>query len=294
MSGVWIAMYACFCAGPIILENSAIRIEVDPQLFSVQFAGFPGGANFMERLLVEEEARAGSGWVDPGGLVTDVFPAPEREAVLRRGPASVEFQDAHSVILLGPVSEKLGVRMKKELRLEGDEAKARYTVTLLAQSQESKRYSVRNTVRVPLRSTIRVEKEKTEILPLAGLEKLAPVVVRSMNYWLIPVPPTSSVNKAVLGAAVLSFSLENRSGFWKRTIEKATAEDATPDNATPFFCVLDDATRSYGAALQSASQDVSLGAPLVFTESWEFVHRGTIKEEKPEKTEKEPADEKKE
>lgn len=31
------------CTERITLENAAIRIEIDPAVFSVRFAGFPGG-----------------------------------------------------------------------------------------------------------------------------------------------------------------------------------------------------------------------------------------------------------
>jgi len=287
--GTWIALCACLCAGSIVLENGAVRIEADPQLFSVQFAGFPGGPNFVDPLRVEEADRAGAGWVDPGGLLTDVLPAPERDAALRRGPASVELQDSHSVVLLGPPSEKFGIRLKKEIRLAGDEPKARYTVTLLASAQDAQRYALRNTMRVPLRNTIRIDKDKNEIVPLAGLDKLAPAVVRSMQYWLIPIPPTSPMSKVVLGARVRSFSIENRSGVWTRTMAESTPEPSGADASTPFFCVLDDTTRSYGAALQSAPQDVSLGAPLVVAEEWQFERRSALTGEKPQKAGKEPA-----
>lgn len=289
MTGSWTALFVCLCAGPIVLENGAVRIEVDPQLFSVQFAGFPGGPNFVDPLRVEDAARTGMEWVDPGGMVTDVFPAAEHDAALRRGPASVEFQDGRSAVLLGPASEKLGIRLKKEIRLAGDEPKARYIVTLLAPSQDEQRWALRNTARVPLRSTIRIDKDKNEIVPMAGLDKLTPAVVRSMQYWLIPIPPTSPMSNVVLGSPVRSFAIENRSGVWTRTMVAPTREESAADAPTPFFCVLDDATRSYGAALQSARQAVTLGDPLVFIEDWQFERRG-VPAEKPEKTGKESED----
>ena len=48
-----------------------------------------------------------------------------------------------------------------------------------------------NTVRVPRRSTLRVERSDGTISALAGTESILPAVVKSAKYWLIPVPPTA-------------------------------------------------------------------------------------------------------
>ena len=108
----------------ITLENGPLRIEIDPAVFNVRFVGFPGGKNFVESHHVEERERGGPGWLDPGGVTTDLIPLEAEDAALRRGPAEIiESSDRH-VVLLGTESAELGVRIKKEIRLDQAEAKA--------------------------------------------------------------------------------------------------------------------------------------------------------------------------
>src|SRR5688572_14071968 len=87
---------------PLALDNGKIRVELESRTFSVRFIGFPGGNNFLEPAHLTETELAGTGWLDPGGLFTDVLPVRTEDAMLRRGPAEVVEQRDDYVLLLGP------------------------------------------------------------------------------------------------------------------------------------------------------------------------------------------------
>ena len=269
-----LSLLLCALSAPIVLDNGAVRVEVEPRVFSVRFVGVPGRRNFLDPLPLTDEALAGSAWLDPGGLHTDVIPYPGPDAALRRGPAEVIEQSGSSVVMLGPVSEALKVRLSKEVRLVGREPLVLFTVSLVAASGEPARYAIRNTARVPLKTTLRVRRADGSISALAGAASIFPCVVKSNRYWLIPVPPTARTKQAILGAFVPEVTHQNDSGLWvRRIVPPPSSPDDVPDGST-FMCVLDDATRSYGAALQGPTTDVTPGSRLTFTEEWTLRRRG--------------------
>jgi hypothetical protein len=185
--------------------------------------------------------------------------------------------DPLHVAMLGPPAEEAGVRIKKEVRLHALEPRATYAVTLTNISEAPQTYALRNFTRVPYRSTLRIRRRDGKIAALAGTEELAPAVVKSLEYWLIPVPPTTSealpLQNVVLGAFVPRVEIRNRSGVWTRRIAQPPVKAEAPQGAT-FLCLLDDPTRSYACILQSASTELEPGGSMTFTEEWRFDVRG--------------------
>lgn len=264
----------CAPAETIALENAQLRIEIDPHLFAIRNVGFPGEPGFMDSLAVSQEVREGVGWADAGGLHTDLLPYAAKDAAIRRGPAQVLELREDYVAMLGPPSEKTGIRLKKEVQLVGREARARFRVTAIRVAGETKAVALRNTVRIPVRSTLRIPKEGVSVEALAGLKTIAPAVVKSRKYWIIPIPPTAELNGVILGAFTGEVVLLNQSGSWtRRLVSMPPAPDATP-NACSFLCLLDDETRTYGAALQGETRELKTDELLVLEEEWVFERRG--------------------
>lgn len=261
-------------AGLIILQNTALRIELDPALFAVRFVGFPGGNNFVEPHYIEDRDRDGGAWLDPGGLTTDLVPLDVEDAALRRGPAEIIEQDEHHVVLLGKASPALGVRFKKEIRLDGDAARAWFIVTALSDRAEGPGLCVRNSARLPGRSTVRVPKKEGTFGMLQDETKTPWVIVKSLEYWLVPVPPTSPVKQLALGGFNPEIQVENASGVWVRRLTQPPVDETKLWNGVTALCVLDDTTRSYGAALQGAQGPLTAATPLQLTEEWTFQKRG--------------------
>jgi len=269
MAGCWaILVWCAVSAEPIALDNGAIRVEVDPAVFSVRFVGRPGGRNLLDPAYISYAERNGGAWLDPGGLVTDVIPLETQDAALRRGPAEVIDQDADSVVLLGAVSETLGLRLRKEIRLEGAAPRARFTVTLLPTSPTPRTAALRNTARVPLGSVLRGDGEASIIRPFSGTDSTSGLVATAGSGWRIAVPPRTAAREVILGAFVPEAALELRDAVWRRRIAEMPAEESAAPYHSTFLCVLDDTSRVYGAVLQSALVEVSAASPLVFTEEW--------------------------
>ena len=271
----WLALLGVGAVGAesIVLDNGVMRIEVDPAVFSVRFVGFPGGANFVEPQYLPEAEQSGKAWLDPGGLTTDLVPLEEQDAALRRGPAEVLSQEPTRVELLGAESAALGLRLKKEIRLDAREARAYYIVTALSSRAEGPTIGIRNTARLPLRSTVRVPRKDTTFAPLQASPKAPWALVKSLEYWLVPIPPTARVEQLVLGGMSPALEVQNDAGLWARRMTLPPTDAAQVLNGTSAIVVLDDATRSYGASLQGARAVVGGATPLQLTEEWTLTKR---------------------
>lgn len=258
---------AVFAAEPLSLDNGHIRIEVVPELFAVTYLGVPGGENCLEVLTVSDDLVQGTEWVDVGGLQTDLVGL-ERDAALRRGPATVTERSEEHLVLEGPVSEATGLRVRKAIHLYPGQAKARYEVVVSGGKEGGREVAVRNVARLQPPATLRVDRLNDSIQILTGGDALAPYVVNSRKYWLIPVPPTSDTRNVIVGAYVSTVVLENRTGLWERRIVSMPPSARRVPQECTFLCLLDDRTRSYGQVLQGEQGVPSEVAPLKFVEVW--------------------------
>jgi len=265
-----IGMVCITLAAPIALDNGAIRIEIEPELFTIRFIGAPGGENFVEPIYVDPSLVEGREWVDPGGLYTDLVGADVgQDGALRRGPAEIIEHKENYIALLGPPSPKLKVRIKKEIRLDPKEARAYFYASAIGLSKTPVEGVLRNTARVPQGTTLRVLRADDTIRTLAGRITPSPAVTPSMKYWLIPVPPTTRMDKMVLGAFVSTVEHRAPSGLqWTRhLVTMPDTRDEVPHEAT-FLCLLDSTTRTYGASLQSQKTVVTQAQPAFIAEEW--------------------------
>lgn len=261
-------------ATPLVLENNALRIEVDPQVFAVRFVGAPGGANFLDPQYLSDAQRQGTEWLDPGGLTTDLVPLEDKDPALRRGPAEVILQEPLRLILLGAESPAMGLRLKKEIRLDPREATAHYIVTALSSRADGPTVALRNTARLPLRSTVRVPRKDTPFAPIPPNDQVPWVLVKSVDFWLVPIPPTARVAPLVLGGMAHAVDVQTDAGVWTRRITRPPTEATRVPGGATALIVLDDTTRSYGASLQGEQALLTGATPLQLTEVWTLHPRG--------------------
>ncbi len=267
---VWAVVVGSALADPaIVLDNGAIRVEIDPQVFAVRFVGIPGGANFLSPLPAEASARNPDTWVDAGGLQTDLLPFVAKDPAVRRGPAQVIEKRSDYVALLGPASGVSGMRVKKEVQLIGAKPQGRFRVSIMRVGPGEKSVSIRNTARLDAGVTVRLERDEGEPRMLAGSETLTPYIVKSRKYWLIPVPSTSPARGVIVGAVVPTVTVVNKSGVWRRRLVSMPDKSAKLPQSSTVLCLLDDATKTYGVAVQSPSMAVSGGAVAALEEEWE-------------------------
>ncbi|MBX7254952.1 MAG: hypothetical protein K1Y02_01230 [Candidatus Hydrogenedentes bacterium] len=258
----------------IVLDNGAIRVEFDPGVFAVRFVGVPGGENAIAPLPIPKESEREHDWVDAGGLQTDLLPFTGLDPAIRRGPGKVLEVRSDYFAVLGPVSSVSGMQVKKEVQLVGREGKARFRVTAFRAGPEPGPCAIRNTARLQAGSSVRLERKEGEVRMLSGGAQLVPFVVRSLKYWLIPVPPTARAEKVVLGAFASGCATENKSGFWTRKLSDKPSKPEGVSNGCTFLCLLDDATKTYGVALQSETKTLATGASMSLEEEWKVERRG--------------------
>jgi hypothetical protein len=250
---------------PLVLENPRIRIEADPALFEVTFVGLPGGENFLDTS-VEPGA--------PSGLETVLVPVDIPEDQRFEGPGTLLDRGDDYLVMERPLTEDGTLLMRKDIRLYPGIGRASNTVTVQCGGEDVRRFTVRNTARVPKGSTLRLEKRDCKVLPLAGTDSPFPSVVKSLRYWLIPVPPTSRTENVVLGAYVPRVVQQNGTGSWTRQLLDMPGDAGDIPAGCTFLCLLDDATASYGSALQGAMRPVRPGGSLKFQEVWTVDRRG--------------------
>jgi len=260
---------------PLVLDNGAVQVVVEPELFAITSIRAGSGTDFVEALPRSPDAVRSGAWMDPGGLVTDVLPVGEGDAALRRGPARVVEQRSNHLTLEGPVSRSTGLTLTKEITLAPPgEPTARFRVTVTSTLSATQRLYVRNAARVPIRSTLRMAKRDDTIRPLAGTDSIYPAVVKSRDYWLVPVPPTATMKGVVLGALMPDLREERAYVTWVRRPVPTPGTAIDYDHGSNVVCLLDSKTRTFGAVLQSALADVDASTPLVFEEEWHFEKRG--------------------
>jgi hypothetical protein len=274
IASIWVVAAGLALAEPtVILDNGAIRVEIDPQVFAVCYVGIPGEANFLSPLPVDAAARDPAAWVDAGGLQTDLLPLTRQDAAVRRGPAKVIEQRKDYVALLGPPSAISGMQVKKEVQLLGTSPRARFRVSVLRVGAGEDAVSIRNTARVGPGVTLRLDRSEGAPRMLAGSETLEPYFVKSRKYWIIPVPSTSPARGVIAGALVSTVSVVNRSSVWRRHLAAAPRPgDVLPKDCS-VLCLLDDPTQTYGVAMQGPTASVRSGAITALEEDWEVEAR---------------------
>lgn len=267
-------LFLFLSAGPVIVQNDTIRVEVDPQLFCIRFVGYVGDRNWVEPRFVPEAERDASVWADAGGLYTEIVPEGERDPALRRGPASIVSSDEHGVVLLGPESASSHLQVKKEIRVADIGGRAMYIVTVLSSSNESRKVSVRNSVCLPQGGTLSLSCGDGPLKPLSKSVNVFEIASKSMEHWLIPVPCSGQVAGVTLGSVATQVTFQTAQGTWSRSLSDATAPKERFPEESSFRCFLDDASRSYVSSLQGLLREVNAGSPVVLTEEWNFSRRG--------------------
>jgi len=266
-----IALGLMATAPPVILETHTLRVEFDVELFTVRYVGAPGAPNWLEPLPIDDSQRESGVWLDPGALVTDVRPDFIGDAALRRGPGEVLEKSSTHLIVLGPLAEDAPLRLMKELRILPEDNRMLYKVTLLSEGAEPIRAGLRNTMRLPQRSTVRIPRDVGELTVLSGADSIYPAVVKSREHWLVPIPPTATMSRVVIGGFSREAAIERRGeGVLHRKLVTAPASPKDAPHGVTVLCVLDTPSQSYGVAIQGAEAEVSPAAPLVLTEVWEL------------------------
>lgn len=258
---------------PVVLQNGYVRLELEPRTFSVRFAGFPGGKNFLEPVHLTESEIAGPNWVDPGGLTTDLLPARENSALLRRGPAEVVVQEERYVLLLGPEHPDSNWRVKKEYFLEKDTPEGRYKVTVTSARKTERRVGIRIAAQVVRAGQWEISGDfGVPGLMLGQYPDLASVTGADTPGYIVPLAGGRDRRRAVLAVpGAPEVTQQTPFGTWSRRLELASDTAGEGGPASPrLVLLLDDATHVYQAGLEAMQSGVNVGAPLVIVEHWVF------------------------
>lgn len=256
--------------GPLALDNGKIRIELEARTFSVRYIGIPGGNNFLEPTHLTATELASTGWIEPGGLTTDVLPIRAGDAVLRRGPAEVVEQRDDYVLLLGPEHPESHWRVKKEFQLTRDTAELTCKVTVLSSLKEERDIRIRNTARLAWTGALTVPVEPGRMSLIRGkFEGVGELLLAPESAYQIPLMSTQARERAVLSSPSPEVRMVTDFGVWTRQLEiRSSLPEPEAEGRIRMLALLDDGTHTYQAALEGAQSGVNVGAPLVVIERW--------------------------
>jgi len=265
-----IGALASAASGPVSLDNGKIRIELDTRTFSVRFIGVPGGHNFLEPVHLTAAELDGQGWIEPGGLITDVLPIRPEDAVLRRGPAELIERRDDYVLLLGPEHPESHWRVKKEVQISRDTAELTYKVTVLSSLKEERDLRIRNTARIAWSGALVVPVEPGPMKLVRGsFEGIARILNYPEGSYVLPLYDKNKRTRAVLASPASEVAMNTAFGVWTRRLEiRSSLDDTDAENRVRMMALLDDETHIYESALEGAQSGVNVGAPLVVIEQW--------------------------
>ena len=267
---VLISALTAATGGPVALDNGKIRIELDTRTFSVRFLGEPGGRNFLEPMHLTPSELDGEGWIEPGGVVTDVLPVQQDNAVIRRGPAEMIERSDDYILLLGPEEPRSRWRVKKEVQLARDTAELTYKVTVLSSMKEERDVRIRNTARIAWSGRLLIPVDAGPLKLVRGrFEGLERMLKYPEGSFVLPLYSTSIRSRAVLASPAPEVTMSTDFGVWTRRLEIQSApEEPEFENREGMMALLDDETHIYESALEGAQSGVNVGAPLVVIEHW--------------------------
>jgi len=278
--GAYIALTSMLAAQgqtPVVLESPHVRIELESRTFSVRFVGFPGGKNFLDLIHLTASAIASPGWLEPGGITTDLIPDSENSALLRRGPAELVVFEEHYVLLLGPEDPDHHWRIKKEYFLAVDRSEVRYKLTVMSTLKEERKVGVRITAQLPREGGLLIPKAAGALGLLRGdFPRFNELIGSVADAYTINLAVGPKRQRAVLASPATSLVYETPFGRWERQIEIRSSLESPSENAMPRLLVLlDDDSHVYQAGLEVTQSGVNVGAPLVVQERWRFTPPGT-------------------
>jgi len=267
---VLISALVSAASGPVALDNGKIRIELDSRTFSVRFVGVPGGRNFLEPVHLTPTELDGRGWIEPGGLVTDVLPTRPEDVVLRRGPAELIEREDDYVLLLGPEQPESHWRVKKEVQLARDTAALTYKVTVLSSLKEERDVRIRNTARIAWSGALLAPVDGGPMKLVRGrFEGVDKILKYPEDSYVLPLRAKTRRSRAVLASPASELTMNTEFGVWTRRLEIQSAlEEPESENRMGMMALLDDDTHIYESALEGAQSGVNVGAPLVVIEHW--------------------------
>lgn len=257
-------------AGPVVLENQHLRVEIEPRTHSLRFFGRPGGWNFLEPVHLTTTDLNANGWIEPGGLFTDILPLERANADLRRGPAEVVEHRPDFLLLLGPEQAATGWRFKKEFLLTRDKAELVFKLTVMSNRKEEREVRVRTTAQLGWAGTVYLPREAGRLALLRGTwPGVEDLLTSEDSYYVLPLTTSVARRRAVLSSPAATQIVQSPAGVWTRRIEVRSAV-AGEESAlhTRSLALLDDPSHTYQVALEAGQRGVNVGAPMIVQEFW--------------------------
>jgi hypothetical protein len=270
-----LVLAAAFCARSpaeiIALDNGAIRVEFDSQLFAVCYVGAPGGKNLLAPLHVPDRLRQhGAAHFDPGGLAFSL----QRDTALTRidGPAEVITQSPTELVLLSPTMGDPALRLHLELRLDGMIAGASLRLDVQTEATEAIDAAIVSHVILAPHVALHVPKSDATIRAALPEAATASLFVDAGDYWDIDSPGTAVTSEPAVAdfeCGTMSFVGDMR---WTRSIGTPASGEAPEPWHAQFR--RDPENRQRSLQLACPSVKVDLWNQPALLEHWQLIPQG--------------------
>jgi len=243
------ALVSSHLGPPVVLENAAIRVEVQPEVCAIRYIGTRDGVNFVEPLPVRSaDLRLGEP-LDPGGVSWSIVPYLGEEHLLRGRPAEVVSHTARELRLRVGAEGKTPAEFQVRLTLSATAPELDMELTLLSYRDQPLPRALRTLWRVP-----------------AGAAVGYPEPVDRQGENTIYANDTVGSASVALTGATAALTLMRGDHVLRRQW------DAAPPyrNGVNLVELRDPWTATAGIATESGWREVEIGAPLVHRERWIF------------------------
>lgn len=265
-----LVLLGCLAADPVVVENSFVRVEVEPDLFLIRYVGVLDKHNWLAPLGLNQSQGENGLSSNFGGFGCTLVSPDVPDLAFPSGPAEIVNKNPLRVVLLGPESKKFPVRLKLEIQAPVAAGNIMVTVTAVASGNVPGKFALRNTACIAQGTTVRINTSDGEFLPLAGTTSVVPIANKSFCYWLIPLPSPGLQQQVVLGAHVPQVSFHKTPYAWTRYCGGTLEESRAYMDGSNLICALDGEKREYRVTFQSPLAEVRPDSPLVLKEEWSF------------------------
>jgi len=270
----------CGMDGGVVLDNGAIRVELDPVTYSVRFLGRPGGPNFVDPLYMTPWQRRPGALVMPGGIMSDVLPVREDRAFLRRGPAAVLEQRRDYVLLMGPACGETQLQVKSEYLLDRNAPELTYRLSVLSSRRAGQTVAIRVTAQVPWAGALAFPAHGDGVPGLirGAFPGYPGALAAEDGKHRLPLGVQRGREQAVLRAPVAQLEVTRPSGTWARGAALISAGEGEETNVE-LLVLLDDQSQTCQIALEARQTGVNVGVPMVFVETWRLEEAPSMSED---------------
>ncbi len=251
-----IAFGATTHAEVIALDNGAMRVEFDSELFAIRYVGVPGGINLLAPFHLPERLRTdGAAHLDPGGITFSL----QRGGLPARadGPAEIISKSATEVVALSSSFGDPAMKLHVDLRLDPKTADATLRIEVRTEATQAADAAIVTTTSLAPHVALRVPKSDATIRAALPEAATASLFVDAGESWEMGRPDAVDKSDPAVADFECGTMIIAGDALWERSISTpASGEAAQPWHA------------QYRRDPENRQRSLQLACPSVTVDLW--------------------------